>query len=265
MTADTVDTPQLGPRRIIERPRLTRLLDESPGRIKMLVAPAGYGKTTLARQWLAMSTRPAAWFVATPSSIDVAALALGIHRAVARACPGIGTVLVERLSVTANPQSEVEIVADVLSDDFWPWPDDQWLVIDDYHEIVGAAAAERFIEILLLSRSINLLLLTRERPSWASARRILYGEIFELGRDELAMSRDEATALLERDDGSSSGLLEATGGWPAVLALAAISPSTPQTLTLGTDLYRFFADELYARIDEQARRGLWEIALVAPE
>jgi ATP/maltotriose-dependent transcriptional regulator MalT len=40
-------------RHIIERPRLTRLLDETTARVIMLVAPAGYGKTTLARQWLA--------------------------------------------------------------------------------------------------------------------------------------------------------------------------------------------------------------------
>ena len=81
MTEGTVDKLRLGQRRIIERPRLTRMLDDSPARIKMLVAPAGYGKTTLARQWLAASSRPAAWFTATPSSVDVAALALGLHRA----------------------------------------------------------------------------------------------------------------------------------------------------------------------------------------
>ncbi|MDF2751497.1 MAG: hypothetical protein K0T00_2673, partial [Gaiellaceae bacterium] len=52
MTERPVDKPPVSRRRIIERPRLTRLLDESPARIKMLVAPAGYGKTTLARQWL---------------------------------------------------------------------------------------------------------------------------------------------------------------------------------------------------------------------
>ena len=97
MTEGTVDKPLLGVRRIIERPRLTRLLDESPARIKMLVAPAGYGKTTLARQWLGTSPHPAAWFVATPSSIDVAALALGLHRAVAVVHPGVGRVLLERL------------------------------------------------------------------------------------------------------------------------------------------------------------------------
>ncbi len=58
MTEGTVDKLRLGQRRIIERPRLTRMLDDSPARIKMLVAPAGYGKTTLARQWLAASSHP---------------------------------------------------------------------------------------------------------------------------------------------------------------------------------------------------------------
>src|SRR5436305_1542807 len=44
-------------RHIIERPRLTRLLDEADARILMLVAPAGYGKTTLARQWVETAGR----------------------------------------------------------------------------------------------------------------------------------------------------------------------------------------------------------------
>jgi LuxR family transcriptional regulator, maltose regulon positive regulatory protein len=65
-----------GRRHIIERPRLTRLLDETSARVIMLVAPAGYGKTTLARQWLA--TRPHAWYQANRASSDVAALAVGL-------------------------------------------------------------------------------------------------------------------------------------------------------------------------------------------
>ena len=52
MGEGTATQSQVRRRRIIERPRLTTLLDQSQGRIKMLVAPAGYGKTTLARQWL---------------------------------------------------------------------------------------------------------------------------------------------------------------------------------------------------------------------
>ena len=38
-------------RRIIERPRLLRRLEEANARTILLVAPAGYGKTTLAQQW----------------------------------------------------------------------------------------------------------------------------------------------------------------------------------------------------------------------
>ncbi|HEU5371568.1 MAG TPA: hypothetical protein VFU51_04180, partial [Gaiellaceae bacterium] len=38
-------------RRIIERPRLIKLLDETDAHTILLLAPAGYGKTTLARQW----------------------------------------------------------------------------------------------------------------------------------------------------------------------------------------------------------------------
>src|SRR5687767_15365858 len=85
-------------RRIIERPRLTRLLDESQGRIKMLVAPAGYGKTTLARQWL--SNHRSTWYAGTPASVDVAALSAGLAQAVSAYVPNAGATLLERLPVT---------------------------------------------------------------------------------------------------------------------------------------------------------------------
>ena len=48
------DTTQLRAieRFTIKRPRLTGLLDDSGARILLLLAPAGYGKTTLAREWI---------------------------------------------------------------------------------------------------------------------------------------------------------------------------------------------------------------------
>ena len=48
----TVTTQRQAPSYIIKRPRLTKLLDESEARVILLVAPAGYGKTTLAREWV---------------------------------------------------------------------------------------------------------------------------------------------------------------------------------------------------------------------
>ena len=98
--------PKTRRRRIIERPRLTRLLDGSQGRIKMLVAPAGYGKTTLARQWLV--DKQAVWYTATPASADVAALAAGLKDGYVRAWSASFRVL-EMLSLSVFP-SQVELV-----------------------------------------------------------------------------------------------------------------------------------------------------------
>ncbi len=47
---------------IIKRPRLTKLLDDSTARIILLCAPAGYGKTTLAREWVATRSEQVAWY-----------------------------------------------------------------------------------------------------------------------------------------------------------------------------------------------------------
>src|SRR4249919_2412305 len=80
---------------IIERPRLTRLLDGTTARVITLIAPAGYGKTTLTRQWLA--TRPHAWYQGSTASSDVAALALGVAEAAASTLPGAGRRLREWL------------------------------------------------------------------------------------------------------------------------------------------------------------------------
>src|SRR5260370_4721178 len=58
---------------IIERPRLIARIEEGGGaRISALAAPAGYGKTTLARQWSQRQPGPVAWYRTTRASGDVA-------------------------------------------------------------------------------------------------------------------------------------------------------------------------------------------------
>jgi LuxR family maltose regulon positive regulatory protein len=246
-------------RRIIERPRLTTLLDESQGRIKMLVAPAGYGKTTLARQWLEGKT--CAWYTGTPASMDVAALAAGLRAAIASLVPHSGEALLERLSITSRPEAEVEVLAAMLAGDLPSWDADAWLVIDDYHALAGTGAAERLVEALLLEAPLNALILSRRRPTWTSSRRILYGEVFELDRGDLAMSDAEARELLAPRSADIDELIELARGWPAVLGLASVTSCPPPELTATPHLYRFFAEEIYQRIDLKDRDALCALAL----
>ena len=64
----------------IKRPRLTKLLDDSGARFLLLVAPAGYGKTTLAREWTD-GREGVIWYSGGPAMADVAALAAGVAEA----------------------------------------------------------------------------------------------------------------------------------------------------------------------------------------
>ena len=259
MGEGTATKSQVRRRRIIERPRLTRLLDESQGRIKMLVAPAGYGKTTLARQWL--EDKPAAWYTATPAAVDVAALAAGLKAVGAEVVPRAGDALIDRIRVTGKPDDESDLLAGMLARDLADWPPSAWLVFDDYHTIAGTRSAERFVEVLLLEAPLNILLMTRRRPSWASSRRILYGEVFEMDRGALAMTLDEAHELLDQRNANVAELMDLAQGWPAVLALASMSGATPPDLIAAPHLFGFFADEIYKRIDRGSRKALCELAL----
>ena len=222
----------------------------------MLVAPAGYGKTTLARQWLA--DKQAVWYTATPASVDVAALAAGLTNAVSQVVPGAGDALVARLATNVSPGDPL-LLARMLVSDLKDWPPNAWLVLEDYHHAAGPSA-EHLIETIVLETPLSVLLLARRRPAWASSRRILYGEIFELSRGHLAMSELEARELLP-ENVDATALLDLARGWPAVLALASVSGSPLPDVSVGVYLHQFFADEIYRRIDRDVRRTLCELAL----
>jgi len=226
----------------------------------MLVAPAGYGKTTLARQWL--TGKSASWYLASVASSDVAALASGLGQAAAVLLPGAGEAVRERIPVTAHPNEESDLLAGMLAGDLMAWPTDAWLVIDDYHVIAGLGPAERFVEAVVVGTGLNVLLLSRQRPGWASSRRIMYGEMLEIDRAALAMTDDEARELVDPQDPHADDLVSLAQGWPAVIALASMSGAAPQGLPATPHLYDFFAEEVYRRIDVGVRRLLCELALL---
>ena len=111
----------------------------------MLVAGAGYGKTTLAEQWAAQKPR-VAWVRAKRSSADVAVLARQVAAAAAEILPGSDHRLSERLNATQDPSDELDVLVDLMSQDMAGWPEDAWIIIDDYHLLKESATAEAFVE-----------------------------------------------------------------------------------------------------------------------
>jgi LuxR family maltose regulon positive regulatory protein len=246
----------------IERPRLTRLLDESEARIRTLVAPAGFGKTTLARQWAARQRH--GWYAGGIGTADVAALAAGLAETVQAIVPGAGRRMLQRMRAASTPENDVDVLGELFAEDLADWPDDAWLVFDDYQFAMEANAPERFVELLVEQTPIRMLLASRNRPRWATGRRLLYAEISELTRNELAMNQEEAAEVIAAAHGAPApGLVALSEGWPAVIGLAAIAPGRdlPES-SIPETLHDYFAEELYAAASPDVQWGLCQLALV---
>jgi ATP/maltotriose-dependent transcriptional regulator MalT len=252
--------------RTIERPRLYALLDESKARVKTLVASAGFGKTTLAEQWVERDGRHGVWYTARSASTDVAALALGIARSAATVLDGCDGRLREHLRALPAPAENVEVLAEILAEELAGWPPEAWIVIDDYHEIAEEPKAERFVHALVSGSTVRFLIASRQRPAWVSTKMILYGDVLELNQTALAMDNVEAAeVLVGRSGTSASGLVSVANGWPAVIGIASVSEAEidADVEQLPESLYRYFAEEVFAALGREVQSGLTTLA-VAP-
>ncbi len=233
-------------RRHVPRPRLTRVLEASTAQTILLIAPAGFGKTSLACEWLA-GRENVFWYRATSASADLAAFSVGIAEVLAPVAPGAAERLRQRLRVGEVPEKAARPLAEMLADDLVDWPSDGILVIDDYHLVVDSAPVEEFVDWLLTRAShLRVLVTSRRRPAWASARRVLYGQVTEIESDRLAMTdREVSAALAERPREAVRTLVSQADGWPALVGLASLaSTSAIPTEHVSRELFRYLADEV---------------------
>jgi LuxR family maltose regulon positive regulatory protein len=251
---------------IIERPRLLARLDEGGGsRVTVLAAPAGYGKTTLARQWSRRQTGPVAWYRTSRASGDVALLAVQLDELLASAAPELKREPLKVATIASVNPSPKPLGRAILRT-FESLTRDVLLVVDEW-EAAGTEEAEELLSTLVEGLDIRFLITTRTRPEWFTPRLEVYGEGFEIGVDELAMTDGEAAEVLETL-GATAGrarLMRTAGGWPAVLGLAAMSGDVDFTSSrlLSHTLYEFLASELLASAKEETQSALMLLAVAA--
>jgi LuxR family maltose regulon positive regulatory protein len=251
---------------IIERPRLIAQLEEGGGaRVSVLAAPAGYGKTTLARQWSQRQAGPVGWYRTTRASGDVALLAVQLDDLLASIAPDLPREP-EKVATIASVNPSPQPLGRAILRTFNALPHDVLLVIDEW-EAAGTDEAEELLSMLVEGLRIRFLITTRTRPEWFTPRLEVYGEGLEIGVDALAMTDAEA-ALVVNAVGAVAGrarLMRTADGWPAVLGLAAMSGDVDfsSSRLLSRTLYDFLASELLAAATEETQAGLMLLAVAS--
>ena len=261
MTAGTRQTkPVRHERRIIERPRLIKMLDECEARVILLLAPAGYGKTTLARQW-AKTLNGAIWVTLTPAHRDVVTFAEDIGLGLAQLGDRQATTFIrEYVRARSNPQRAAREIGIALSERIRT-ARTQWLVMDDYHELNSARDVDEMVRVLMTRTNARFLIASRTPPSWATPRRKIYGEIMEVDQVELAMNEGESTRLVG-NGADREGLVSQARGWPAVLGLAAGLGDAPVQDHLSRPLYEYLAEEVFQSMPPSLQDQLLALSLV---
>jgi LuxR family maltose regulon positive regulatory protein len=194
---------------------LTTRLDASDGTVALVVAPPGYGKTTLVSQLTAGAEQPFAWLTVTEEDNDPSALLAYLALA-------LDTIeSLDPQTFAALAMSEADLVSirlprlgNVLANRSLPFV----LVLDDVHLLHSSgsvAVLERLADQMPLGS--QLVLAGRSDPPLSLPRMSANGELLESGPDSLAMSEPEADAPRARawaDERTLESLVVQIEGWP---------------------------------------------------
>ncbi len=220
---------------LVSRPRLfERLTGGLHGKLILIAAPAGFGKTTLLNAWRtteAGSKIPVAWISLDPGDNDPPLFWRYVLAAIDAVAPGAAT---SALNLLQSPQPPpIEMILTALLNEIATnpiIPDSFVLVLDDYH-VIDAPVVSQALAFLVehLPSQMHLVITTREDPQLPLARLRARDQLAELRAQDLRFTPSEAARFLNQVMGLDlsaedvDALETRTEGWIAGLHLAAMA------------------------------------------
>lgn len=208
---------------LIDRPRLIEKFNQSVDhKLTLISAPPGYGKTTLANQFMRQAKLPVVWHTIEPSQRDVPILHQRALTSLEPLAPGIQNLPV----AYGNPPVEL---ASHITEYLREYLTGQIIyIIDDAHHLAGSLPAETWLRTLVtrLPSKLHVVIISRVLPDLPLTEMIARREVLAIGQEELKFRRDEIHSLATRIRGSSPTMSEVEDwevrleGWPAGTILA---------------------------------------------
>lgn len=219
---------------IVQRAHLVQRLNQGQAHPLVLIsAPAGFGKTTLATDWIRQnSATHMAWLSLDPADNQPNQFWQSVIATLEMVAP---TVCQEAKALLQLPDPPaIQTILTALINDLAQLPDAYALVLDDYH-LIEKSAIHEAVSFLIehMPGNLQLVILTRSDPPFPLVRLRARNLITEVRAHDLRFATDEiaaffvnAAALQQTPALSESDLLileQRTEGWVAGLQLALLS------------------------------------------
>jgi LuxR family transcriptional regulator, maltose regulon positive regulatory protein len=210
----------------IERTNLLERLASHRGPV-LVVAPPGFGKSTLLGQWRQAAELPLAWVSLDGADNDPMLFWNYVVAALQALEPAVPLTPPAGL---LGEQDFVDAIVPRLLNELASLESDVALVLDDYHAITSSAC-HRSVELFLTREpaNVHVIVASRVDPPFPLGTLRARGELLELREADLAFTADESTRFLNDSLGlglsprAAATLHEHAEGWPAGLYLAYLS------------------------------------------
>ena len=262
----------------IVRPRVLDILQQAPlYKLVLFRSPAGYGKTTMAAQWLADKSN-VGWYSLDESDNDtfrfINYFLQAINKATDNCCPNSQT-LAERRQFSSLRSLLSELFAELSQ-----YHHELYIVLDDYHLISNEEIHEgmRFF-LKNLPENITLVVTSRTTPPLGTANLRVRDLMMEVGNDLLAFDTEETTRFFNQrvadgiDDNTANNLRTYVEGWPSALQLIALQAQhQKRTLAQSAEsvsqfnhahLWDYLVEEVFDLLDSETRRFLMQCSVLS--
>jgi LuxR family transcriptional regulator, maltose regulon positive regulatory protein len=210
----------------VGRRRVVSLLLDGRSPVTTLIAPPGYGKTTVLALWAARESRPVAWLTLDDLDNDPAVLVRSLVASLARIGPMDPSIT---RTHAASRNRILGAAVPRLVSDVHRWEQPALLVLDDVHRVDDQTSLDALTALLdHLPSNLSVAIAGRTEPALPLGRLRARRDLREVGPGALALDVEETSALARAtgcslDDEAVRELHRRTEGWPVGIYLAALA------------------------------------------
>ncbi len=270
---------------VLSRERLNSWLDQAAsGRVALVIAEAGFGKTTFLADWARQSSRLTAWYRLEPDDRDWLTFARHLVASGRELDPAFAPetyALLMQLGPGGPSRDDIlkSLAREVAA--FGPaHPQGFTLIFDDYHAVDGSDEVVPTVRALLdlTGPGFSIVIASRSLPRLPLSRLRARGAVSRLNGEALCFEAAEADRLfrdayhLPLDREVIDELVQRTEGWAALLSLVRTgleerSDDGARELvrdlsSASGDLYDYLAEEVLGHLPQDLAEFLIRVSLL---